>query len=50
MSGQYGHFHKYAKDKCDHPYPEERYKTEVTRLLGVLEKRLEGRDYLIDDG
>jgi glutathione S-transferase len=28
----------------------ERYATEVKRLLGVLEKRLEGREYLIDDG
>eukprot|EP00850_Spirogloea_muscicola_P006394 SM000030S11403 [mRNA] locus=s30:547882:549180:+ [translate_table: standard] len=50
MFGQLGHFYKYGKDKCDHPYPLERYSKETKRLLGVLEKRLEGREYLIDDG
>jgi len=50
MFGQFGHFFKYAKEKCKDPYPVERYATEVKRLLGVLEKRLEGREYLIDDG
>jgi len=50
MFGQFGHFFKYAKDKCDHPYPVERYTTEAKRLLGVIEKRLEGRDFIIDDG
>ena len=47
MFGQFGHFFKYAKDKCDHPYPLERYKTESRRLLGVLNTRLEGRDFLV---
>ncbi|CAI5980158.1 unnamed protein product [Closterium sp. NIES-65] len=50
MFGQFGHFFKYARDKCDHPYPTERYTNEARRLLGVLEKRLEGRDFLIDAG
>ncbi|CAM6023423.1 unnamed protein product [Sphagnum balticum] len=50
MFGQFGHFFKYAKEKCKDPYPVERYANEVKRLLGVLEKRLEGREYLIDDG
>eukprot|EP00246_Nothoceros_aenigmaticus_P015092 TRINITY_DN60_c0_g2_i1.p1 TRINITY_DN60_c0_g2~~TRINITY_DN60_c0_g2_i1.p1 ORF type:complete len:217 (+),score=35.56 TRINITY_DN60_c0_g2_i1:215-865(+) len=49
MFGQLGHFGKFAKDKCDHPYPVERYKNETIRLLGVLEKRLEGRNYLVGD-
>lgn len=47
MFGQFGHFFKYAADKCDHPYPLERYATESKRLLQVLENRLEGRDYLV---
>ncbi|BBN19417.1 glutathione S-transferase [Marchantia polymorpha subsp. ruderalis] len=47
MFGQFGHFYKYAKDKCDHPYPLQRYSTEVKRILGVLEKRLEGTDFLV---
>lgn len=49
MFGQFGHFYKYAQDKCDHPYPLERYSKETTRLLHVLEKRLENRDYLVDE-
>ncbi|MEO8905188.1 MAG: glutathione S-transferase N-terminal domain-containing protein, partial [Polyangiaceae bacterium] len=31
MFGQFGHFFKYAKDKCDHPYPVQRYTTEAKR-------------------
>ncbi|CAM2065022.1 Glutathione S-transferase N-terminal domain-containing protein [Sulfidibacter corallicola] len=50
MFGQFGHFHKFAGDKCDHPYPLERYKTESKRLLGVLEDRLAGREYILDSG
>jgi len=49
MFGQFGHFYKYAKDKCDHPYPKERYLNETKRLLEVLDKRLEGREYLVDE-
>lgn len=49
MFGQFGHFFKYAKDKCDHDYPVERYKTEAKRLLKVLDQRLEGREYLAGD-
>lgn len=47
MFGQFGHFFKYASDKCDHPYPKQRYTDEVKRLLGVLENRLEGQDFLV---
>lgn len=49
MFGQFGHFYKYAKDKCDHPYPVERYATETKRLLSVVDKRLEGRDFIVQD-
>lgn len=49
MFGQFGHFFKYAKDKCDHPYPLERYTNESKRLLGVLDQRLEGRTYLVGE-
>ena len=41
MFGQFGHFYKYAIDKCDHPYPTERYSNEARRLLGVMEKQIE---------
>ncbi|MFT7579157.1 MAG: GST-like protein [Myxococcota bacterium] len=46
MFGQFGHFLKFASDKCDHPYPLERYLNESRRLLGVLDRRLAGRAWL----
>lgn len=49
MFGQFGHFFKYARDKCDHPYPLERYQTEAKRLLGVLELQLTDNQYLVGD-
>jgi GST-like protein len=49
MFGQFGHFFKFGKDNCDHPYPVERYTTEAKRLLAVLDKQLEGRDYLVGE-
>ncbi len=44
MAGQAHHFRVYAKKKV--PYGIERYTAEVTRLYGVLEKRLRGRSYI----
>jgi len=49
MFGQFGHFFKYARDKCDHPYPLERYTNEAKRLLGVLENELSGKEYLVGE-
>ncbi len=46
MFGQFGHFYRYANDKCDHPYPLQRYQTETQRLLGVLEARLKDSEYI----
>lgn len=48
MFGQFGHFYKFAKGKTD-TYGEERYGKEATRLLGVLEQRLQGRDWIVGD-
>ena len=45
--GQVHHFVKYNPGKA--PYAEERYSKEAKRLYGVLDKRLEGRDYIVDD-
>ncbi|NCT07524.1 MAG: glutathione S-transferase [Alphaproteobacteria bacterium] len=47
MFGQFGHFYRYAKDKCDHPYPINRYTTETRRLLTVLDKQLESKTYIV---
>src|SRR4051795_11907691 len=44
MSGQNNHFSNYAADKI--PYAMDRYRNEVNRLYGVLNRRLEGRDYV----
>lgn len=50
MFGQLGHFHKFAADKVrDNPYPVERYAAESRRLLGVLERRLAGRPFIMGD-
>jgi GST-like protein len=44
MTGQYGHFTVYAPEKI--PYAIERYTREARRLLGVLDQRLRGREYI----
>jgi glutathione S-transferase len=49
MFGQFGHFHKYAGDQCDHPYPIARYTGEVRRLLAVIERRLADRSFIMGD-
>ena len=49
MFGQVGFFHKFAgKDFAD-KRPLERYVAESRRLLGVLESRLNGRQWIMDD-
>ncbi len=44
MFGQYLHFVDYAPE--DLPYAKERYTREAERLLSVLDKRLEDREYV----
>ena len=47
MTGQYGHFNVYAPERID--YAIERYTREVERLLGVLDRRLAGRAFIVGD-
>jgi GST-like protein len=47
MSGQNTHFRAYAPEKL--PYAIARYENEVNRLYGVMNKRLDGRDFLAGD-
>lgn len=47
MLGQTHHFRLYAPEKV--PYAIDRYTNETNRLYGVLNKRLEGRDYICGD-
>ena len=44
MSGQNNHFSNYAVEKI--PYAMDRYRNEVNRLYGVLDRRLADRTYL----
>ena len=46
MFGQAHHFNFYAREKID--YAMTRYSKEANRLYGVLDRRLEGRDYVAD--
>ncbi len=48
MFGQVHHFVKFNAGKS--AYAEERYSKETRRLYGVLDKRLEGRDYIAGAG
>lgn len=47
MLGQTHHFTIYAPEKV--PYAIERFTAEAKRLYGVLERRLEGREYIADE-
>ncbi len=47
MLGQAHHFLQFNKGKA--PYAEERYGNEANRLYGVLDKQLEGRDFIVGD-
>ena len=49
MFGQLGFFHKFAGKDYEDKRPRDRYLAESKRLLGVLETRLEGRDWIMDD-
>ena len=49
MFGQFGHFFKYAKDRCLDPYPLERYTTEAKRLLTLLDIRLANREWIVGE-
>jgi GST-like protein len=47
MMGQSNHFSHYAPEKL--PYAMKRYTDEVHRLFGVLNRQLEGRDFVADE-
>lgn len=49
MFGQLGFFHKFAGKEYEDKRPRDRYVAESKRLLGVLEKRLEGRKWIMGD-
>jgi GST-like protein len=49
MFGQLGFFHKFAGKEYEDKRPRDRYVAESKRLLGVLDQRLEGRDWILGD-
>ncbi|AKP92130.1 glutathione S-transferase N-terminal domain-containing protein [Achromobacter ruhlandii] len=49
MFGQLGFFHKFAGKDYEDKRPRDRYVAESKRLLGVLDKRLEGRDWVMGE-
>ena len=49
MFGQVGFFHKFAGKDYEDKRPRDRYVGEARRLLGVLNKRLEGRAWMMGD-
>ena len=49
MFGQLGFFNKFAGRDWEDKRPLQRYVAESKRLLGVLETRLDGRDWIMDD-
>ncbi|HCX80357.1 MAG: glutathione S-transferase [Curvibacter sp. RIFCSPHIGHO2_12_FULL_63_18] len=49
MFGQLGFFHKFAGKDFEDKRPRDRYVAESTRLLGVLDKHLAGRQWMVGD-
>jgi len=49
MFGQVGFFHKFAGKDYEDKRPRDRYVNESRRLLGVLDQRLRGRDWIMGD-
>lgn len=49
MFGQLGYFHHFKGKEIEDPRPRERFYTEANRLLGVLDRQLQGRAWMCDD-
>ncbi len=49
MFGQVGYFYKFAGREIADKRPLERYRDEAKRLLGVLDTRLDGRQWIMGD-
>jgi GST-like protein len=49
MFGQVGFFHKFAGKDFEDKRPRDRYVGEAKRILGVMDRRLDGRQWFMDD-
>lgn len=49
MFGQMGYFYKFAGSQIEDPRPRERFRDEAKRILAVVEKQLNGQDWIAGD-
>jgi GST-like protein len=49
MSGQYAHFAFYAAKEHQYAYAIDRYRNEMNRQLGVMDRHLTDRDYFVEE-
>ncbi|HLT92089.1 MAG TPA: glutathione S-transferase N-terminal domain-containing protein [Woeseiaceae bacterium] len=49
MFGQLGFFHRFSGREWEDKRPRDRYAAESRRLLGVVDRHLEGREWMMDD-
>ena len=49
MFGQLGFFHRFAGKEFEDKRPRDRYVAESKRLLGVLDRHLQGREWIVGD-
>lgn len=49
MFGQLGFFHRYKGSEFEDKRPRDRYVNEARRLLGVLDRQLDGKDWITGD-
>ena len=49
MFGQVGFFHKFAGKDFEDKRPRDRYVNESKRILGVMDQRLDGREWFMDE-
>lgn len=47
MAGQHSHFRNYAPEEAREGYARQRYENEYRRTLGVLERRLDNRAFIV---
>ena len=47
MAGQYAHFAFYAAPEHQYPYAAQRYLSEMNRQMGLLDRHLKGREFML---
>jgi glutathione S-transferase len=47
--GQFGHYYRLDPEKCNSPYPLQRFTQETRRLLSLLDDHLDRHDYMLGE-